>query len=68
MARAVLRHRHAGLPLNKDRAGSVKAVVLESFGLAGFGCHARDEYVEIDSIAPCLYLASRLLMDIGPGK
>jgi glutamate carboxypeptidase len=44
---------------------SGKAVVLESFGLPGFGYHARDEYIEIDSIVPRLYLATRILMDIG---
>jgi glutamate carboxypeptidase len=44
---------------------SGKAVVLESFGLAGWGYHARDEYVEIDSIVPRLYLMTRLLMDLG---
>ncbi|WP_395703667.1 glutamate carboxypeptidase [Aquabacterium sp.] len=47
---------------------SGKAVVLESFGLAGYGYHARDEYIEVDSIVPRLYLASRLLMDLGAGK
>jgi len=40
---------------------SGKPVVLESFGLAGFGYHARDEYIEIDSIVPRLYLMTRLL-------
>ena len=40
---------------------SGKAVVLESFGLAGAGYHARDEYIEIDSIVPRLYLMVRLL-------
>lgn len=44
---------------------SGKPVVLESFGLAGFGYHARDEYIEIDSIVPRLYLMTRMLMDIG---
>jgi glutamate carboxypeptidase len=48
-------------------ARSGKAVVLESLGLAGFGYHARDEYIEIDSIVPRLYLASRLMMDLGAG-
>jgi glutamate carboxypeptidase len=48
-------------------ARSGKAIVLESLGLAGYGYHARDEYIEIDSIVPRLYLASRLLMDIGTG-
>jgi glutamate carboxypeptidase len=47
---------------------SGKAVVVESFGLAGFGYHARDEYIEVDSIVPRLYLAARLMMDIGAGR
>lgn len=40
---------------------SGKPAVLESLGLAGWGYHARDEYVEIDSIVPRLYLTARLL-------
>jgi glutamate carboxypeptidase len=44
---------------------SGKATVVESFGLAGFGFHAKDEYIEIDSIVPRLYLATRLLMELG---
>jgi len=44
---------------------SGKAIVLESFGLAGFGYHARDEYIEVDSIVPRLYLMTRMLMDPG---
>ncbi len=46
-------------------ARSGKAVVVESFGLAGSGYHARDEYIEIDSIVPRLYLVTRLLTEIG---
>ncbi|MDW3685772.1 M20/M25/M40 family metallo-hydrolase [Cupriavidus sp. CV2] len=46
-------------------ARSGKPTVLESFGLAGFGYHARDEYIEIDSIVPRLYLVSRILQEIG---
>ena len=44
---------------------SGKAVVVESCGLAGWGYHARDEYIEIDSLVPRLYLLTRLLTDIG---
>ena len=44
---------------------SGKATVVESFGLAGFGYHARDEYIEVDSIVPRLYLVTRLLTEIG---
>jgi glutamate carboxypeptidase len=44
---------------------SGKAIVLESFGLAGWGYHARDEYIEIDSIVPRLYLMTRILTELG---
>ncbi|MEM5429351.1 M20/M25/M40 family metallo-hydrolase [Cupriavidus oxalaticus] len=46
-------------------ARSGKPAVVESFGLAGFGYHARDEYIELDSIVPRLYLMTRILEDIG---
>lgn len=44
---------------------SGRAAVLEGLGLAGWGYHARDEYIEIDSIQPRLYLASRMLIELG---
>jgi glutamate carboxypeptidase len=43
---------------------SGKAAVIEGFGLAGAGFHARDEYIEIDSIVPRLYLMTRMLMTV----
>jgi glutamate carboxypeptidase len=46
-------------------SGSGKAAVLESLGLAGWGFHAKDEFIEIDSIVPRLYLTSRLLQELG---
>ncbi len=46
-------------------ARSDKAAVIESFGLAGWGYHARDEYIEVDSIVPRLYLMTRMLMELG---
>jgi glutamate carboxypeptidase len=49
-------------------ARSGKPAVLESLGLAGWGYHARDEYIEIDSIVPRLYLTARLLQDLGAGR
>ena len=45
-----------------NRSG--KPAVLESLGLAGWGYHARDEYIELDSIVPRLYLSTRLLMEL----
>ena len=45
-----------------------KNPVIERFGLASFGAHSNDnEYVLIDSIAPRLYLATRLIMDFSKG-
>ena len=45
-----------------------KGGVLESFGARGFGAHSNDnEYIFINSIAPRLYLATRMVMDVGSG-
>ena len=41
------------------------AAVLEGLGLAGWGYHAKNEYIEIDSIPPRLYLAARMLIELG---
>ena len=49
-----------------NRSG--KAVVVESFGLAGFGYHARDEYIDSSSIVPRLYLMTRMLVELGKKK
>jgi glutamate carboxypeptidase len=45
-----------------------EAAVVESFGLAGFGYHAHDEYIDTGSIVPRLYLMTRLLTEIGKQK
>ncbi|MBA2399486.1 MAG: M20/M25/M40 family metallo-hydrolase, partial [Bradyrhizobium sp.] len=47
---------------------SGKAVVVESFGLAGFGYHARDEFIDTGSIVPRLYLMTRILTELGKRK
>jgi glutamate carboxypeptidase len=48
---------------------SSRAAVLEGFGLRGFGAHSNEsEYVEVSSIAPRLYLATRLIVDAAQGK
>jgi len=45
-----------------------KAIVVESFGLAGFGYHARDEFIDTNSIVPRLYLMTRMLTELGKQK
>ena len=48
---------------------NTKSAVLERFGLRGFGAHSSsDEYILVSSIAPRLYLAARLIMDIARGN
>jgi len=46
-----------------------KGAVIEGFGLSGFGAHSNDaEYVQIGTIVPRLYLATRLIMDLAQDK
>ena len=48
---------------------SGKPVVLESLGLVGYGFHSSsDEYVDLNSIQPRLYLLSRLIMEVSRAK
>jgi glutamate carboxypeptidase len=63
--RKLLLHPSTGGGTDAGFAGrSGKAAVLESLGLAGWGYHAKNEYIEIDSIVPRLYLTTRLLSDL----
>jgi len=46
-----------------------RGAVIEGFGLSGFGAHSNDaEYVEIGTIVPRLYLATRLILDVAQDK
>lgn len=50
-------------------AASGKPAVAESFGLMGFGYHSsEEEYVQLDSIEPRLYLFVRLIMESSRGR
>ncbi len=63
--RKLILHPSTGGGTDAGYAGrSGKAAVLESLGLAGWGYHAKNEYIEIDSIVPRLYLTTRLLNDL----
>jgi glutamate carboxypeptidase len=45
---------------------SGRAATLESFGLMGFGYHSsEEEYVELDSIEPRLYMLTRMVIEAG---
>ena len=50
-------------------AQSGKPATVESFGLAGYGYHSsEEEYVDLDTIEPRLYLLTRLVMDTARGR
>ncbi|MBR1121446.1 M20/M25/M40 family metallo-hydrolase [Bradyrhizobium lablabi] len=49
-----------------NRSG--KAIVVEGFGLTGWGYHARDEFIDAGSIIPRLYLMTRMLTELGKKK
>ena len=64
--RKLVLHPSTGGGTDAGYAGrSGKAAVLESLGLAGWGYHAKDEFIEIDSIVPRLYLTARMLVELG---
>ncbi|BEU96555.1 M20/M25/M40 family metallo-hydrolase [Acidovorax sp. DW039] len=45
-----------------------KGAVVEGMGLSGYGAHSNDaEYVQLNTIVPRLYLATRMVMDISRG-
>ncbi|MEG5263012.1 M20/M25/M40 family metallo-hydrolase [Pseudomonas sp. JDS28PS106] len=47
--------------------GSEKPAVLETMGVVGAGLHADDEYIELSSIAPRLYLTVALIQQLSEG-
>ncbi|MEE4860432.1 M20/M25/M40 family metallo-hydrolase [Pseudomonas alliivorans] len=48
--------------------GSAKPAVLETMGVVGAGLHADDEYIELSSIAPRLYLTVALIQQLSESK
>jgi glutamate carboxypeptidase len=46
-------------------AAAVGTTTLDALGLVGGGAHTKEEYIEIDRIAPRIYLLTKLLMDLG---
>jgi glutamate carboxypeptidase len=46
-------------------AASVGTNTLDALGLVGGGAHGTDEYIDLDRIAPRIYLLTKLIMDLG---
>lgn len=49
-------------------AAIVGSISVDGLGLVGGGDHTPDEFIELSSIEPRLYLLTRIIMDIGSGK
>lgn len=46
-----------------------RGAVVEGMGLSGYGAHSNNaEYVQLNTIVPRLYLATRMIMDLSAGK
>ena len=41
---------------------------LDGFGIVGGNIHTPEEYAEVDSVVPRLYLLARMIMEMGAGK
>lgn len=49
-------------------AASVGATAVDGLGIVGGGDHTPQEYIELESISPRLYLLTKMLMDLGSPK
>lgn len=58
----------SGAGTDGNYAASVGTITLDALGPVGGGAHTADEYIDIDRIAPRIYLLARLLMDLGAGR
>jgi glutamate carboxypeptidase len=70
-------YKEIGLDLGVEGSGggtdgnytaSVGTPTLDALGPVGGGAHGADEYIDIDRLAPRIYLLARLIMDLGAGK
>jgi len=67
-------YREIGLKLGVEGSGggtdgnyaaSVGTATLDALGPVGGGAHSPEEYIDLERIAPRIYLLTRLLMDLG---
>lgn len=67
-------YREIGLKLGVEGSGggtdgnyaaSVGTTTLDALGPVGGGAHGSDEYIDLERIAPRIYLLTKLLMDLG---
>jgi glutamate carboxypeptidase len=58
----------SGGAADANYASSTGTAALDGFGIVGGNIHTEDEYAELNSIAPRLYLLTRMVMDLSAKK
>ncbi|WP_238182614.1 M20/M25/M40 family metallo-hydrolase, partial [Methylobacterium trifolii] len=57
----------SGGAADSSLAAAAGTPTLDGLGIVGGGIHTPEEYAEVESVVPRLYLLTRLLMEIGRG-
>jgi glutamate carboxypeptidase len=58
----------SGGAADSSLSAGVGTPTLDGFGIVGGNTHTAEEYIEVDSIVPRLYLLTRLLMELGNSR
>ncbi|WP_199031002.1 M20/M25/M40 family metallo-hydrolase [Ralstonia sp. ASV6] len=58
----------SGGAADSSLSAGVGTPTLDGFGIVGGGIHTPEEYAEVESVAPRLYLLSRMIMEISAAK
>jgi glutamate carboxypeptidase len=58
----------SGGAADANYASGAGAAALDGFGIVGGNIHTEDEYAELNSIAPRLYLLTRMMIDLSSNK
>jgi glutamate carboxypeptidase len=58
----------SGGAADANYASGTGAAALDGFGIVGGNIHTEDEYAELNSIAPRLYLLTRMMIDLSGNK
>ena len=58
----------SGGAADSSLSAGVGTPTLDGFGIVGGGIHTPDEYAEVESVVPRLYLLSRMIMELAGSK
>lgn len=58
----------SGGAADSSLSAGVGTPTLDGFGIVGGGIHTPEEYAEVESVVPRLYLLSRMIMEVAANK